>query len=252
MRIVSVGGGPAGLYLAILMKKADPSHEVTVIERNRADDTFGFGVVFSDATLGAFAAADRESHDAIRARFAHWDDIDIHNRGEVVTSTGHGFAGMSRRALLDILTERARGLGVELRFQAEIGDSELARLSRENDLVVGADGVNSTVRRLLAQKIAPHVEPRPNRFVWLGTTFPFGAFTFYFKPSTAGLFRVHAYRYAPDQSTFIVECTEETFARTGLGETDEDATIAYCERLFSDEIVATLDRSLEDVLETPA
>ena len=236
MRIVSVGGGPAGLYLAILMKKANPSHEVTVIERNRADDTFGFGVVFSDATLGTFAAADRESHDAIRARFAHWDDIDIHYRGEVITSTGHGFAGMSRRALLDILTERARGLGVELRFQSEIGDAELERLSRENDLVVGADGVNSLVRKLLAPEIAPHVEPRPNRFVWLGTTFPFGAFTFYFKPSPAGLFRVHAYRYAPDQSTFIVECTEETFARTGLGETDEDATIAYCERLFADEL----------------
>jgi anthraniloyl-CoA monooxygenase len=236
MRIVSVGGGPAGLYLAILMKKADPKHEVTIVERNRPDDTFGFGVVFSDATLGTFAAADGDSHDAIRARFAHWDDIDIHYRGEVITSTGHGFAGMSRRALLDILTERARGLGVELRFQSELGDADLARLQRDYDLVVGADGVNSLVRRVLASAIAPHVEPRPNRFVWLGTTFPFGAFTFYFKPSDAGLFRVHAYRYAPQQSTFIVECTEETFARTGLAETDEDATIAYCERLFAGEL----------------
>ena len=236
MRIVSVGGGPAGLYLAILMKQADPGHEVTVLERNRADDTFGFGVVFSDATLGTFAAADGPSHDAIRARFAHWDDIDIHYRGQVITSRGHGFAGMSRRALLDILTARARALGVELRFSAEIGDDDLARLRRDYDLVVGADGVNSLVRRALGDEIVPHVEPRPNRFVWLGTTFPFGAFTFYFKPSEAGLFRVHAYRYAPEQSTFIVECTEETFARTGLGETDEDATIAYCERLFAPEL----------------
>ncbi|MGZ3406179.1 MAG: oxidoreductase [Polyangia bacterium] len=236
MRIVSVGGGPAGLYLAILMKKANPAHEVTVLERNRPDDTFGFGVVFSDATLGTFAAADRESHDAIRARFAHWDDIDIHYRGEVITSRGHGFAGMSRRQLLDLLTARARALGVELRFSAEIGEAELERLSQEYDLVVGADGVNSLVRRVLAAEIAPHVEPRPNRFVWLGTTFPFGAFTFYFKQADAGLFRVHAYRYAPDQSTFIVECTEETFARTGLAETDEDATIAYCERLFAAEL----------------
>src|SRR5580765_273652 len=120
MRIVSIGGGPAGLYFSLLMKKSDPAHEVTVIERNRPDDTFGFGVVFSDATLGTFAAADQESHDAIRPRFAHWDDIDIHYRGEVITSTGHGFAGMSRRALLDILTERARSLGVELRFQTDI------------------------------------------------------------------------------------------------------------------------------------
>ncbi|MGZ3441802.1 MAG: oxidoreductase, partial [Polyangia bacterium] len=149
---------------------------------------------------------------------------------------GHGFAGMSRRQLLDLLTARARALGVELRFSAEIGEAELERLSQEYDLVVGADGVNSLVRRVLAAEIAPHVEPRPNRFVWLGTTFPFGAFTFYFKQADAGLFRVHAYRYAPDQSTFIVECTEETFARTGLAETDEDATIAYCERLFAAEL----------------
>ena len=236
MRIVSVGGGPAGLYLAILMKQADARHEITVVERNRHDDTFGFGVVFSDATLGTFAAADRPSHDLIRDQFAHWDDIDIHYRGEVITSRGHGFAGMSRRALLDILAGRARSLGVELRFQSEVSDADVARLSREYDLVVGADGVNSLVRRVLTPEIAPRVEPRPNRFVWLGTTFPFGAFTFYFKPSEAGLFRVHAYRYAPSQSTFIVECTEETFARTGLGETDEDATIAYCERLFADEL----------------
>ncbi|HEX9102488.1 MAG TPA: FAD-dependent monooxygenase, partial [Polyangia bacterium] len=154
MRIVSVGGGPAGLYLAILMKKADPRHEVIVVERNRPDDTFGFGVVFSDATLGTFAAADRESHDAIRARFAHWDDIDIHYRGQVITSRGHGFAGMSRRALLDVLTARARELGVELRFQTEIGEDELRRLQRDYDVVVGADGVNSLARRVLAPEIA--------------------------------------------------------------------------------------------------
>jgi anthraniloyl-CoA monooxygenase len=236
MRIVSVGGGPAGLYLAILMKQADPSHHVTVIERNRSDDTFGFGVVFSDATMGTFAAADRDSHDAIRARFAHWDDIDIHYRGEVITSTGHGFAGMSRRALLDVLSDRARALGAELVFQRDLGEADLAHLKREYDLVVGADGVNSLVRRALGNDVGPRVDTRPNRFVWLGTTFPFGAFTFYFKESEAGLFRVHAYRYAPDQSTFIVECTDETFRKTGLAETDEDATIAYCERLFADEL----------------
>ena len=236
MRIVCIGGGPAGLYLAILLKKADPTHRITVLERNRPDDTFGFGVVFSDATMGAFAAADRDSHDAIRARFAHWDDIDIHYQGQVIRSRGHGFAGLGRRELLRVLCDRALALGVEVRFCTEVGEAELARLAEEADLLVGADGVNSLVRRHFADDFRPQVDARPNRFVWLGTTFPFEAFTFYFKQAEAGLFRVHAYRYAPAQSTFIVECTEETFRRTGLGETDEDATVAWCERLFADEL----------------
>src|SRR5262249_8584918 len=158
----------------------------------------------------------------IRARFAHWDDIDIHYRGEVITSTGHGFAGMSRRALLDVLSGRARALGAELVFQRDLGEADLLHLKREYDLVLGADGVNSLVRRALGNDVGARVDTRPNRFVWLGTTFPFGAFTFYFKENEAGLFRVHAYRYAPDQSTFIVECTDETFRKTGLAETDED------------------------------
>jgi anthraniloyl-CoA monooxygenase len=236
MRIACIGGGPAGLYLAILMKKADPDHDVTVLERNRHDDTFGFGVVFSDATLGGFAAADAESHDAIRARFAHWDDVDIHYGGEIVTSHGHGFAGMGRRALLEILERRARDLGVKLMFERDLGEPDVDRLRQSYDVVVGADGVNSLVRRRFAAELGPRVDLRPNRFVWLGTTFPFRAFTFYFKKWEAGLFRVHAYRYAPEQSTFIVECTEDTFRRTGLDELDEDATLAYCERVFADEL----------------
>jgi anthraniloyl-CoA monooxygenase len=236
MRIVSIGGGPAALYAAILIKKADPTHEVTIHERNRPDDTFGFGVVFSDATMGAFAAADRESHAAISARFAHWDDVDIHYGGQVITSRGHGFAGMSRRGLLEVLRDRAAGLGVDVRFSAEVGPAELDRLHAETDLLIGADGVNSMVRQRLAQSLGPRIDTRPNRFVWLGTTFPFRAFTFYFKQAPEGLFRVHAYRYATDQATFIVECTAETFARTGLTETDEDATVQFCERVFADEL----------------
>ncbi|HZU95812.1 MAG TPA: FAD-dependent monooxygenase, partial [Planctomycetota bacterium] len=147
MKIVSVGGGPAGLYFAILMKKADPAHEVLVLERNKADDTFGFGVVFSDQTLENLAAVDPESRDEITRSFAHWDDIEIHWKGETIRSTGHGFSGLSRQRLLDILQRRASALGVEIRYQTEVKDPE-AHLGA--DLVLGADGVNSTVRQRFA------------------------------------------------------------------------------------------------------
>ena len=233
MRVVSIGGGPAGLYFALLMKKADPAHEVTVVERNRPDDTFGFGVVFSDATLEGFAAADPETHAAITRSFAHWDDIDIHYRGEVVTSTGHGFAGMSRQRLLDILQRRCADLGVKLEFQREAAD--LAPWA-DADLVVAADGVNSLVRNRYAEHFRPHVDWRPNRFVWLGTTFPYRAFTFLFKESPHGLWRVHAYRYDASTSTFILEGTEATWRRAGLDRADEDATLAFAERLFAEEL----------------
>jgi anthraniloyl-CoA monooxygenase len=234
VRIVCIGGGPAGLYFGILMKKADPRHEILVIERNRADDTFGFGVVFSDQTLENLQAADRESYEEITRSFAHWDDIDIHYRGQVLTSTGHGFSGLSRKALLGILARRAASLDVELRFESEVSDLDALRANA--DLVLASDGVNSFVRTKLAEHFRPLVRMGTNRFVWLGTTFPFRAFTFYFKENEHGLFRVHAYRYDREHSTFIVECTDETFARTGLAEADEDRTIAYCEKLFADEL----------------
>jgi anthraniloyl-CoA monooxygenase len=204
-----------------------------VIECDGSDDTFGFGVVFSDATLENLSRADPESQRAIRASFAHWDDIEFHWRGSVLRSTGHGFCGMERRLLLRILQERAAALGVELLFEREVGD--VAALAREADLVLGADGVASGVRQVVAG-FGTEIDLRPNRFVWLGTTFPFPAFTFYFKESAEGLFRVHAYRYTQNGSTFIVECTADTFARTGLAADDEDATIAYLGRLFSAEL----------------
>ncbi|RMH40272.1 MAG: bifunctional salicylyl-CoA 5-hydroxylase/oxidoreductase [Deltaproteobacteria bacterium] len=228
-----MGGGPAGLYFAILMKRLDPRHRVRVIERNRPDDTFGFGVVFSDATLGTLAAEDAEVFSAIERQFWHWDDIHTFVRGRKLVSTGHGFAGMSRQRLLSILQARARDLGVDLEFGVEVTDlSPYA----DADLILGADGVNSTVRALRAGAFRPHIDWRPNRFVWLGTTYPFDAFTFYFKENEHGLWRVHAYRYEESASTFIVECTADTFARTGLAVDDEDATVAYVERLFADEL----------------
>ncbi|MGZ5970266.1 MAG: bifunctional salicylyl-CoA 5-hydroxylase/oxidoreductase [Polyangiales bacterium] len=244
MRVVSIGGGPAALYFAILLKKADPSHEITVLERNKPDDTFGFGVVFSDATMGNLREADRESHDAIQASFYHWDAIDTHaprlapeSGEEVLTSIGHGFAGLSRRRLLQILQERSLSLGVKIQFQTEVLDAEPFL---DADLVLAADGVNSGMRTRFEAAFEPHVDARPNRFVWLGTTRPFPAFTFYFDESEHGLFRVHAYQYAKEPehaggpiSTFIVECTEETWKRAGLDKADEAATIAYCEKLFA-------------------
>jgi anthraniloyl-CoA monooxygenase len=233
MKIVSIGGGPAGLYFAILMKKADPSHEIAVLERNRPDDTFGFGVVFSDATLENFQEADRETYEEITRAFAHWDDIDIHYQGQVLTSTGHGFSGMSRQKLLTILQERCARLGVALLFETEVDD--LAPYA-DADLVVAADGVNSWVRARYAEHFQPAIDWRPNRFVWLGTTYPYSAFTFFFKESEHGLWRVHAYRYNAHDSTFILETTEDTWRRAGLEGADEPATVAFCEQLFAREL----------------
>ena len=233
MKIVSIGGGPAGLYFAILMKKADLAHDITVIERNRADDTFGFGVVFSDATLQNFADADAETHAEINRNFAHWDDIDIHYKGEVVTSTGHGFCGFSRQILLDILQRRAAALGVKLEYEKEVSD--LAPYDGA-DLILAADGANSTIRARYAQHFQPEIDFRPNRFVWLGTTRPFPAFTFFFKENAHGLWRVHAYQYDKTTATFIVETTEDAWRRAGLDKAGEDDTLAFCETLFRDEL----------------
>lgn len=233
MNLAIVGGGPAGLYFAILMKRALPDARVRVLERNRPDDTFGFGVVFSDATIVEVESADETTYRAITDRFVRWDDIDIHIGGEVVTSTGHGFSGMSRHTLLRVLQEQAAGIGVEVAYETEVeGLDALA----DADLIVGADGVNSFVRGQLAEHLEPTVDWRPNRFVWLGTTKPFPAFTFYFRANEHGLWRVHAYQYAPDQSTFIVECTEEAWRAAGMDEATEEETAAYCADLFREEL----------------
>ena len=233
MRIVCVGGGPGGLYFATLMKKADPRHEITVLERNRADDTFGFGVVFSDATMAGIAEADSEAYGEIARQLVHWDDIEVNYRGERITSTGHGFSGMSRHTLLRVLQEQAQAVGVLLEYEREI--ASLDALSGA-DLIVASDGANSTVRRLLAADVGTAVDLRPNRFVWLGTTKPFPAFTFYFRRNEHGLWRVHAYQYAPGHSTFIVECREETWRAAGMDRASEAETAAFLEQLFAEEL----------------
>src|SRR4051812_39948580 len=212
------------------MKLASPRHAVTVYERNKPDDTFGFGVVFSDATLGHLQAADPASYAAIARGFARWDDIEVHVGGQVLRSTGHGFAGIERKGLLTILQRRAAELGVELRFEHEI------TALPEADVVVAADGVASPVRTMLADHFQPSIDTRANKFVWLGTTVPYRAFTFLFKATPHGLFRVHAYRYAETGSTFIVECTPDTWRAAGLDSADEDQTIAILERVFAEEL----------------
>ncbi|HEY0189475.1 MAG TPA: FAD-dependent monooxygenase [Kofleriaceae bacterium] len=233
MNIACIGGGPAGLYLGILIKRQAPEHAVVIYERNRPADTFGFGVVFSNATLGHLAAADPESHAEITSRFARWDDIEIQFGGETLRSTGHGFCGLERKALLQILQARAAALGVELVFEHEI--RALDQLQRA-DVVVACDGVASGVRDALAAELAPAVDVRPNKFVWLGSTVPYQAFTFIFKQTPHGLFRVHAYRYHAEGSTFIVECREDTWRRAGLADADEDRTVAILEAIFADEL----------------
>jgi anthraniloyl-CoA monooxygenase len=234
MKTICIGGGPACLYYAILQKKRDPASEVVVYERNKPDDTFGFGVVFSDKTLEGLGEVDAESYQAICGAFHHWDDIDVFVRGEKHTSRGHGFSGIGRQRLLGILAARASELGVRICYETEIapGDPALA----EADLVVIADGVNSAMREHHRADFQPEIELRPHRFVWLGTTFPFDAFTFYFRENEHGLFQVHAYRYEDGRSTFIVECSDAVFRRTGLAVDDEQATKLYMEKLFASEL----------------
>ena len=235
MNAAIVGAGPAGLYLAILLKRDDPSHRVTVFERNRVEDTFGFGVVFSDETLENVGEADSETNWAMAEAAARWEDIEIHYRGTVTRSTGHRFSGVERRTLLELLARRARSLGVEIHWQQEIRELVDCGLGAA-DLIVAADGVASRIRDSLSDQFQPHLDWRRNRFVWLGTTRPFPAFTFYFKESPAGLWRVHAYQYAPGHSTFIVEGKEETWQASGLHEDDEQPTVAYLEQVFKDEL----------------
>jgi anthraniloyl-CoA monooxygenase len=229
-RIVCMGGGPAGLYSAILFKKALPRAQVEIHERNRPDDTFGWGVVFSDKTMGNFLDADAPSHARIVDEFYHWDDIDVHFKGQTVRSGGHGFAGISRRTLLNILQERAAALDIKQTFQHELDDTTQFD---DADLVVIAEGVNSKARARDAEKFLPNIEVRKCRFIWLGTTQKFSAFTFAFEKTEHGWFQIHAYQFSKELSTVIVETREETWAAHGLDKANVDESIAFCENLFA-------------------
>jgi anthraniloyl-CoA monooxygenase len=229
-RIVCMGGGPAGLYSAILFKKALPGASVEIFERNRPDDTFGWGVVFSDKTMGNFLEADAPSHARIGDEFYHWDDIDVHFKGQTIRSQGHGFAGISRRMLLNILQKRAASLGVKQTFQHELDDTK----EFDNaDLVVIAEGANSKARTRQVEKFGPNIEVRKCRYIWLGTTQKFSAFTFAFEKTEFGWFQIHAYQFSMDLSTVIVETREETWAAHGLDKADVDQSVAFCEKLFA-------------------
>jgi anthraniloyl-CoA monooxygenase len=229
-RIVCMGGGPAGLYSAILFKKALPNADVEIFERNRPDDTFGWGVVFSDKTMGNFLEADAPSHARIAENFYHWDDIDVHFKGQTIRSGGHGFAGISRRTLLHILQKRAASLGVKQTFQHELDDTSQFD---DADLVVIAEGANSKARARQADKFGPSIEARKCRYIWLGTTQKFSAFTFAFEKTQHGWFQIHAYQFSKDLSTVIVETREETWAAHGLDQANVDQSIAFCETLFA-------------------
>ena len=230
MHIVCLGGGPAGLYFSILMKKSNPDHEVTVVERNRPEDTFGWGVVFSDSTLVNFAQADPESHARIIHSFHHWDNCDVFFKQRRITSGGHGFCGIGRGKLLNILQERATELGVKQNYQTNVDDD-----TRYADagLIVAADGANSYIRNKYAAHLNPAVETRKNRYIWLATHLRLDAFTFITEPTEWGWFQVHAYQFEPDTSTFIVECSEETWRAAGLDKLDQAGSIAFCEQLFA-------------------
>ena len=235
MKVAVVGGGPAGLYFSLLLKQARPDADITVVERNRPNDTFGWGVVFSDQTMENFRAADAATFERITASFAHWDDIDVHIRGRVITSGGHGFAGIARKKLLNILQERCAELDVDLRFETDlIDDAGLVRLGlADADVIVAADGINSAIRTRHAADFKPDLAAGRARFIWLGTTFPFEAFTFYFVENEHGVFQAHCYRFDEHTSTFIVECDEASWRRAGFDALDLDDTVAACEKLFA-------------------
>jgi len=233
MKVSVIGGGPGGLYFAMLAKKAWPRWDITVYERNRPDDTFGFGVVFSDQTLDTFKAYDLVTYERIRRRFAYWGDVDVVYKGETLRSGGNGFCGCSRVALLNILQDRGRELGVHMRFQREVEDvSEFA----DSDLIVVADGINSRIREKYKQHFQPSVDLRPNKFTWLGSTRPLDAFKYFFRETPQGIVLAHCYQYEPNRSTWVIEMNHETWENFGFDKLTEHEMLPVLEQVFAAEL----------------
>jgi len=231
MKINVIGGGPAGLYFAILMKNADASHQIKIYERNGPNDTFGWGVVFSGKTLANLRAADELSHAEITREFEAWDNVDVVHRDTKVSIHGNSFSGITRLQLLKILQRRAEQLGVEIEFHTEIHDIESLR--KDCDLMVAADGVNSTVRLLYAEQLQPELDLRANRYIWYGTNQLFHGLTLTFRENAAGVFAAHSYKFSPTTSTFIVECDPQTWDNAGFDQMSSDETPEYVGGVFS-------------------
>ena len=234
MKIDIIGGGPAGMYFAILMKKADAGHQITIYERNGPNDTFGWGVVFSGKTLATLRAADESSHAEITHDFEAWDNVDVVQSGQKISIHGNSFSGIARLRLLKILQARCEQLGVRINFRTEVADIETLR--KNCDLLVGADGVNSTVRQIFASKFGPNLSLRPNKYIWYGTQQLFHGLTLTFRETPAGVFAAHSYKFNKTTSTFIVECDPQTWDAGGFGAMSDDETRAFLTKVFDDDL----------------
>jgi anthraniloyl-CoA monooxygenase len=233
MKVTVIGGGAGGLYFALLAKKAWPRWDITVYERNRPDDTFGFGVVFSDQTLDTFKAYDLVTYERIRRRFAYWGDVDVVFKGQTIRSGGNGFCGCSRVALLNILQDRGRDLGVQMKFQREVeGLEEFA----DSDLIVVADGINSRIREKYKDHFQPSVDLRPNKFTWLGSTRSLDAFKYFFRETPEGIILAHCYQYEAERSTWVMETDEQTWRNFGFDRMSETEMVPVLERVFAEEL----------------
>jgi anthraniloyl-CoA monooxygenase len=233
MNISVIGGGPAGLYFAILMKKYSPDAEIVVYERNGRNDTFGWGVVFSGKTMEGLREQDEPSYARILQTFVTWDNVDVVHDNEKITIYGNSFSGISRLVMLNILQDRAEELGIVLRFNTEIADLES---QQDADLVIVADGANSFIRRKYAAHFKPDISPRTNKYIWYGTHELFEGLTLAFRQNEHGVFAAHSYKFSKDTSTFVVECDEETWRNAGLDKADEDTSRIYVEKVFENDL----------------
>ena len=234
MKVNIIGGGPAGLYFGILMKKSDASHQIRIYERNGPDDTFGWGVVFSGKTLANLRAADDVSHGEITKEFEAWDNVDVVHRDSKISIHGNSFSGIARLHLLKILQRRAEQLGVEIEFHSEIHDVESLR--NDCDLLLAADGVNSTVRLRNAKQFEPDLDVRANRYIWYGTHQLFHGLTLTFRENSAGVFAAHSYKFSPTTSTFIVECDPQTWSKAGFEQMSSEETLDYVGNVFAQDL----------------